>query len=92
MPRGQVRGHHDSADSEAVGVVQDVYIRDSRDRPYGAILRVVFPHATAPHDSRTPLARHDAFPAQLLQFRNPAGVVEMNVRIDNNLHVFNSKT
>ena len=87
-----MRRDHKIADTKGISVGEFVHILNWRDRRQRPKLRVTSSYAALTQDGCTPLAGDDACAAQPLQFRNPTGVVEMHMRIQDELHIFDTKT
>ena len=69
-----------------------LHSRDSGDGSDRAKLRVVARQRAFVHDVRGPLAYGNAGSAEPLQFGNAAGVIEMGVRVYDELDVFDAKS
>ena len=92
VTRCEMRGDGNCAGTQVLTIVDGLYSRDSGDGSEGAKLRVVARDRTFVHDVRGPLACGNTGPAEPLQFGNAAGVIEMGVRVYDELDVFDAKS
>ena len=91
MSRRQVRGDGKLPDAKRLAVAQQLDARHLRNRGDGSVLRVVATDAGLGHDCRAPRAGNHRRAAPALQFRKAPGMVEVDVRIHNQLHVLRPK-
>src|SRR5258708_3616660 len=85
-------GDGNCAGAQVLTIFDGLYSRDSGDGSEGAKLRVVARHRTFVHDVRGPLACGNTGPAEPLQCGHSAGVIEMGVRVYDELDVFDAKS
>ena len=92
MPGRQVRSENRPAELERLASVQFGDIPDACNRRDHAILRIVTSHAAVPHHRGTPSAGIHPRTTQTLQVRDPACVVEVDMRVDDDFDILNLKT
>jgi hypothetical protein len=80
-----------TAPAVKVCILQDLYVRDPSDRDDNSKLRIVAGNSAPLHDLCRPVARRHPRAREFLEFRNTAGMIEMGVRVDDQLDVFRSK-
>src|SRR5215213_5327970 len=88
---GEVGGEFDAADAEGLAVAQGVGPRDERHGRDAAELRVALSHPRLRQHLDAPRACRHARAAQPLQLSYSAAVIEMHVRVDDELHVFDAE-
>jgi len=72
--------------------MQFVHVLDRGYSVDNAKLRIASANAARFHHSRTPRAGEHSRSAEALQFCDAAGMIEVDVRIQNEFHVFDSKS
>ncbi len=73
-------------------VAQNTDLFDAMDGGSLSVLRIGAAYPTCLQNARAPLAGYDVRATQTLQLRYPTRMIEMNVRIHDQLHIFNAKT
>ena len=92
VTRCEMRGDGNCAGAQVLTIFDGLHSCDSGDGSEGAKLRVVVRHGAFVHDVRGPLACGNTGPAEPLQFGNAARVIEMGVRVYDELDVFDAKS
>lgn len=87
-----MRGDRKVAGAQLFSILQFVDVVDRSDWRDHPDLRVALSYSTFGKHSSAPRTRHHAGTAQSLQFRDAAGVIEVYVRVHDQLDVFDSKT
>jgi hypothetical protein len=87
-----MRSDGNCASAQVLTIFDGLYSRDWGDGLEGAKLRVVARRRTSVHYVRGPLACGNTGPAMPLQFGNAASVIEMGVRVYDELDVFDAKS
>src|SRR5256885_16250034 len=88
----QMRSEGDSPSLQGFDIPERLHLLDLGDGNDDAELRIVARHCASFDDVRGPLARRHTSAAKLLQLGNAAGVIEVGVRVDDELDVFHAKT
>ena len=86
-----IHRHRNRTHSYHVAGRHDLNVRDGRHRQRHCMLRIVVARRASHEDTCTGFTHEDARARRLLQCRNAARVVEMSVRIENDLHVGRSE-
>lgn len=91
MARSEMSGELERSDAEDFAVVKRFDVGDGRDTANDAVLWIVGGDAAFFQNGSTPFTGGDAGAAQTLQLGDASGMIEVNVRIDDELHVFDAK-
>ena len=92
MARCQVGRQYYIAYVKALSIVQTPHPRDPSYRGDDSILRIIFLNPGSGEHRRAPIARDYSRAAHTLQFRDPSGMVEVDVGVDNEFYVSNPET
>src|SRR5260370_143494 len=92
VARRQMRRDGDGPGLQGFAIPESLHLLDSGAGNDAAELRIVARHCACFHGVRGPLARRYASAAKLLQFGNTAAVIEVDVRVDDELDILHAKT